>query len=224
MRLVIFDADGTLIDSQAIIHEAMRLTFIEHGLEVLPIEATRSIIGLTLDRAIAQLLERDVDRDIVGMVETYKRIYYKLQKIPAMHARLYDGILDVINLLNTQRETLLAIATGKSTRGLINLIDTHGIRDKLIGWRSADDCPSKPHPAMILELCDIAGCTPQQAVMVGDSCYDMEMAVNAGSRALGVSWGYQSAETLLQTGATHIAEKPGELPQSIDDIFEGTVR
>lgn len=220
MRLVIFDADGTLVDSQATIHEAMRLTFIEYGHEELPIEATRTIIGLTLNQAIAKLLNRPVDDEVDSMAEFYKQRTVELLKIPAMHAQFYHGISDVIAELSEQPETLLAIATGKSRRGLNNLIETHNLTGKLIAWKSADDCPSKPHPAMILECCEQAGCDPSQSVMIGDASYDMEMAVNAGALALGVSWGYQSVETLKKTGAQMIVDYPSDLPKAIDAIFE----
>ena len=219
MRLVIFDADGTLVDSQAIIHRAMHDTFVAHSHAPLPIEATRSIIGLTLNQAIAQLLQVPVDDEIETMSETYKTIYAKLQALPAMHAMLYEGIDNVMENLFRQPETLLAIATGKSSRGLNHLIDTHNFRDKLVAWRSADDCPSKPHPAMIIECCERAGCAPQDTVMVGDSNYDMEMAINAGCQALGVSWGYQSVETLLKTGAHAIVDNPHEIPQAVETLF-----
>ncbi len=224
MRLVIFDADGTLVDSQAIIHAAMCESFKAHDRPAPAIEETRSIIGLTLNQAIARMLGRPVDDEIEAMSATYKSCYLQLQKKPEMHAMLYEGIASAIDILHAQPHTLLAIATGKSRRGLDNLIETHGLARKLVAWRSADDCPSKPHPAMILECCERAGCSPEQAVMVGDSSYDMEMAVAARSLALGVSWGYQSVATLNKTGANAIVEHPHELPSAIDAIFESRAK
>ena len=220
MRLVIFDADGTLVDSQAIIHAAMVETFVAHGHDTPPIEATRSIIGLTLNQAIAKMLERPVDDHIEQMTQDYKQNYYELQKIPAMHACLNEGVREALNVLSAQRKTLLAIATGKSRRGLDNLIETHDLADIIVASRSADDCPSKPHPAMILECCERAGCAPSQSVMIGDSSYDMEMAISAGSLALGVSWGYQSVDTLNKTGAMAIVDAPIKMPDAIDALFE----
>ncbi|MCF6321219.1 MAG: HAD-IA family hydrolase [Rhizobiaceae bacterium] len=223
MRLIIFDVDGTLVDSQAIIHEAMCLTFSDFEVPPLPIEATRSIIGLTLNQAIARLLGREVDNEIDEMTARYKEHYLQLAKLPAMQSMLYEGINSVIEILNAQPETLLAIATGKSRRGLNTLIETHRFKDKFVAWRSADDCPSKPHPAMILECCDEAGCTPAQSVMVGDASFDMEMAITAGAGALGVSWGYQDIAALKSAGASKIVHSPAELPDAIDTFFDGKI-
>ncbi len=221
MRLVIFDVDGTLVDSQAIIHEAMCATFADFDIEPQPIEKTRSIIGLTLNLAIARLLERPVDDEIETMTVRFKEHYMRLLQVPAMQSVLYEGIESVVDLLNQQDETLLAIATGKSRQGLKKLIETPQFKGKFVAWRSADDCPSKPHPAMILECCEVAGCTPAQTVMVGDASFDMEMAVTARAGALGVSLGYQSTKELMSAGARMIVDKPAELPRAIDSFFIG---
>ena len=220
MRLVIFDADGTLVDSQAIIHRAMGLTFDKFDLPRPTQQQVLSAIGLTLNLVFAKLLSRPVDDQIERMCSYYKSISFDLQKDPANHAVFYDGIAEVVSTLDDQPETLLGIATGKSRRGLDSMIEIHGLGDKIISSRCADDCPSKPHPAMITEICDIAGCTPAQTVMVGDSSYDMEMAANAGAKALGVSWGYQPVETLQSTGAQMIVDTPSQIPAAIDTLLE----
>ncbi len=222
MRLVIFDADGTLVDSQAIIHAAMQESFVTHGHEPLPIESTRSIIGLTLNVAISKLLERPLDDHINKMTETYKSHYLELLKKPEMHASLYDGISKVLADLAEQDETLIAIATGKSRRGLNALIETHKLNDKLVASRCADECPSKPHPAMILECCEIAGCQTSQTVMIGDASFDMQMAVNADCPSIGVTWGYQPRQVLIETGASMTIDKPSEIVAAIDSIFKET--
>jgi phosphoglycolate phosphatase len=222
MRLVIFDADGTMINSQAIILEGMRLAFTEFGYTPPDTLAALSTIGLTLNLVFATLLERPVDDEIERMSESYKKRSFELQKLPHLHSPLYHGITQVVDILSRQPETLLAIATGKSRRGLNSMIDAHGLRDKLMVWRTADDCPSKPHPAMVLECCEVAGCSPSQTVMIGDSSYDMKMAVQAGAKALGVSWGYQSVSSLENSGAHAIVQHPDDLPAAIDAIFRSS--
>ena len=224
MRLVIFDLDGTMIDSQAIICESMRLAFAEFGLEPPAREEILSIIGLTLNVAIAKLLNRPIDDEIEAMAGCYRNRYAQMQKLPEFKSPYYDGIGEVVEELSNEAETLLAIATGKSRRGLNSMIDVHGLRDKLVAWRSADDCPSKPHPAMILQCCEIAGCDPWQSVMVGDSNYDMLMAKNAGARALGVSWGYQPVEALKNSGAHMIIDKPSELVWAIGNLLKAAAQ
>ena len=220
MRLVIFDADGTLVDSEAIIHKAMQLTFDQFGLPHPTHDQVLSAIGLTLNLVFAKLLARPVDDEIESMCSFYKSTSYEMAKDPANHAVMYEGISEVLNKLSQEPETLLGIATGKSSRGLNSMINIHNLSDKLIAWRSADDCPSKPHPAMILEICDIAGISPQQTVMVGDASFDMEMAVNAGAKALGVSWGYQPVSTLNKTGADMIVDNPSQIPDAIDALLK----
>ena len=220
MRLVIFDCDGTLIDSQSIIHQAMHMTFEEFQLASPLREATLSIIGLTLQLAIAKLLNRPIDDEIEAMSARYKENYLKLQKLPEMQSPFYQGIEQVIDQLASEEETLLAIATGKSRRGLTSLIDANGWRNKFIAWRSADDCPSKPDAAMVLECCEIADCVACQSVMIGDASYDMQMAINAGAKALGVSWGYQSNADLVKAGAHKVIDYPSDIPRAIDDIFD----
>ena len=220
MRLIIFDADGTMINSQAIILEAFSRVFTEFGYAVPERQTVLSLIGITLNQLFSRLLDRPIDDEIERMCESYKKRSTQLQKLPHLHSPLYAGITQVFETLSSQPETLLAIATGKTTRGLISMIDTHGFRDKLVAWRTADDCPSKPHPAMILECCEETGCIPSRTVMVGDSSYDMEMANQAGAKALGVSWGYQQVASLENAGAGAIVSHPVHLPGAIDAVLE----
>ena len=224
MRLVIFDVDGTIINSQAVIVAAMNEVFSEFGLPEPSLNSVLSIIGLTLEQAIARLLDRAIDSEICQMAVSYKNHFVELQKLPQMQSPLYEGITQVIDTLANQRETLLAIATGKSRHGLNKMIDIHDFGDKFIALRSADDCPSKPHPAMILECCEAAGCDALQSVMIGDSTYDMQMAIEAGCKALGVSWGFQPVHELVKSGAQAIVERPSDLPMAIDNIFASAIQ
>ncbi len=220
MRLIIFDADGTIINSRSIILEGMRRVFMEFNYPTPPTDAALATIGLSLDLVFANLLDRPVDGEIEAMSASYKKRSGELQKIPELHSQLYDGIDTIMDILSAHPDTLLAVATGKSRRGLNSMIDTYGYRDKFIASRTADDCPSKPHPAMILECCEIAGCEMSNTVMVGDSSYDMQMAVQAGTKALGVSWGYQPVHALEQSGADAIIDHPLDIPGAIDKLFK----
>lgn len=220
MRLIIFDADGTMINSRAIILEGMRRVFVEFDYPVPAVDAALATIGLSLNLVFANLLDRPVDDEIEAMSASYKKRSSELQKIPELHSQLYDGIDKVMHILSEQPDTLLAIATGKSRRGLNSMIDTYGYRNKIVASRTADECPSKPHPAMILECCEIAGCKMSNTVMIGDSNYDMQMAVQAGTKALGVSWGYQPVHALEQSGAQAIIDRPLDIPEAIDKLFK----
>jgi phosphoglycolate phosphatase len=221
MRLVIFDADGTLINSQAIILEGLNLTFRQFGYQPPSDQAMLSTIGLTLDVLFAKLLARPVDQEILAMCGHYRKCAVDLLQVPELQSQLFEGIHETLEVLASQPETFLAIATGKSRRGLKRMIETYGYGSKFIALRTADDCPSKPHPAMIEECCEIAGCDPARTVMIGDSNYDMQMAVQAGTKALGVAWGYQSVETLLQSGAGAIVDRPVNIPGAVNQILGG---
>lgn len=212
MKLVLFDCDGTLVDSGKLIHEVMARTFVHHGHDRPPYEATKAIIGLTLDEAIARMLGRDeIDDRIRGMTAHYKEIYGPVRAEPGFQEPLYDGIADVIAALSAREEILIGAVTGKSRKGLNLIVETHDLRDLFFVSRTADDCPSKPHPAMVLECCAEAGIEPKDTIVVGDSIFDIQMAKAAGAKAIGVSWGYGAAEDLIAAGADAVVDLPGHI-------------
>lgn len=220
MYAVIFDADGTLVDSQAIIHGAMVRAFEQFDYEPLPIAQSKKIIGLTLDEAIAQLLGRPVDDEIHLMAQAYKDHYLDLLNEPDMQSPLFDGIAEAMEHLAERDDCLLAIATGKSRRGLDRLIESHGFGKAIVTSRTADECPSKPHPAMVLECCADLGVETSQAVMVGDTSFDMLMAKSAGANALGVNWGYHEEAEIRDAGADTIIDHPNLIVDAVDELLE----
>ena len=223
MRLIIFDADGTMVNSRAIILAGFKRVFSEFGLPEPEDQDILSTIGLSLDLVFSQLLDRPVDEEIKRMGLRYKANSVILQKDPALHSPLYHGIDETIRELSRIDSNLIGIATGKSRRGLNEMISRFGYDQHVVVSRTADDCPSKPHPAMILECCEATGCDPANTMMVGDSNYDMIMANEAGAKALGVSWGYQPVESLTRSGAHAIVDYPLALANAIDELFEKKV-
>lgn len=212
MKLALFDCDGTLVDSAALIHEVMARTFVDFGHPRPDISATKSIIGLTLDIAIARMQGKPhVDDEAVAMTAHYKKIYMDVRSEPGMDVPLFDGIKPVIAALAARDDILIGAVTGKSRRGLVNVLETHGFTPDFIVSRTADDCPSKPHPAMVTECCDETGMNPADAIVIGDAIYDMQMAKAAGAKAIGVSWGYASVEDLVAAGADTIVRHPKDL-------------
>lgn len=211
MKLVLFDCDGTIVDSAAVIHACMERTFTDFGVERPAIAHTKSIIGLTLDIAIAQMLNRPVDAQIAAMTARYKEHFLLHRQNGGALEPAYDGLLPLIATLAARDDVILGVVTGKSRRGLDAILAHHGLIRSFFTTRTADDCPSKPHPAMVLECCAEAGIAPGQTIVIGDAVYDMQMAVNAGALSIGVSWGYGPVDALRQAGAVHVVDHADEI-------------
>lgn len=212
MKLVLFDCDGTLVDSAALIHETMRRTFAQFGKPEPLVEETKAIIGLTLDIAIARMQGKPhADDEAVQMMAYYKSLFATVRTDMNFREPLFDGIRDVIETLGPREDLLLGAVTGKSRRGLDLVLDTHDFRKWFVVGRTADDCPSKPHPAMVTECCDEMSVHPDDTLVIGDAIYDMQMAKAAGATAIGVSWGYASVAHLRDAGADVIVDHPRAL-------------
>jgi phosphoglycolate phosphatase len=212
LKLVLFDCDGTLVDSVSLIHETMRRTFTKFGKEEPTIERTKSIIGLTLDIAIARMQGKPhADAEAVEMMAYYKSLFAVVRADLDYKEPLFDGIRDVIETIGPREDLLIGAVTGKSRRGLNSVLDTHDFRKWFVVGRTADDCPSKPHPAMVTECCDETGIDARNTLVIGDAIYDMQMAKAAGATAIGVAWGYASPDELREAGADVIVHHPREL-------------
>lgn len=218
-RLVIFDVDGTLVDSQRHIVEAMDSAFAAVGLPSPPVPATLGIVGLSLPVAMARLAP---DLDPAGhdaLVAGYKASFHRLAARAGELSALYPGARAALDALAAEPDVTLAIATGKSRRGLDAMLALHGLEGLFASVQVADDHPSKPHPSMVLAALDETGHAPGQAVMIGDTGYDMEMACAAGVVGLGVTWGYQSATALREAGAARLVDDFAALMPALDLLW-----
>lgn len=204
LKLVIFDVDGTLVDSQHHIVEAQKRAFSAFGLAVPTREESLSVVGLSLNEAFAVLVGDD--GPVEGLATAYKDAWTELRGEAGFTEALYPGAADVIDALRADPDVLLGIATGKSRRGVDRMIETQGWGGLFQTIQTADGHPSKPHPSMILTAMAETNCAPEATVMIGDTTYDMDMAVTAGVRALGVAWGYHPSTALLASGAERVVE------------------
>jgi phosphoglycolate phosphatase len=208
LRLILFDVDGTLADSQGAITSAMAAAFAGADLPSPSRAEILSIVGLSLPLAMAELAgEQPADVQAV-LVEGYKSAYKSARLAAgAGHSPLYPGAAEVLAELNAVPEYLLGVATGKSQRGLDALIEAHELRC-FVTRQCADHHPSKPHPSMVLRAMAETGVLPEHTVMIGDTSFDIDMGRAAGVRTIAVDWGFHPAERL---GADHIIKSFGEL-------------
>jgi phosphoglycolate phosphatase len=219
-RLAIFDCDGTLVDSGATIYAALAQAFAQNGLELPPPQVSRRVIGLSLAEAMAALLPDASSDDHRKLAEDYKLAFQNLRAAGRVEEPLFDGVLELLDALE-QDGWLLAVATGKSDRGLRHCLEQHGIHARFVSLQTADRHPSKPHPSMVEQAIAEAGASPSTSFVIGDTSYDMAMAVNAGAAAIGAGWGYHDTEELLEAGAVAVAEKPLDVLSLVREHVDG---
>jgi len=195
MRLIIFDVDGTLVDSQQMIVAAQTRAISKLGLPVPSRTTMLGVVGLSLHEAFASIFGEDAPLD--ALAHEYKAEWRVL--VDEGHVSpLYDGAQDLLDVLAAKPDHFLGIATGKSRRGIADLLAQHQWHNLFATVQTADDAPSKPAPDMILQAMAELDCAPQDCVMIGDTKFDMDMARHAGVRGIGVSWGFHSRAELAQ--------------------------
>jgi phosphoglycolate phosphatase len=224
VKLIIFDCDGTLVDSQHIIVAAMDQAFQENGLTPLPRTKTLSIVGLSLPYAIEQLLPGHEPKLVLAVNDAFKNAFGTLRRNPDHLEPPYPGCLDCLRALAARDDVVLGLATGKSRRGVDALFERLAITRHFISLQTADGHPSKPHPSMIHAAMADAGVMPADTVMIGDTTYDIEMAVNANVASIGVAWGYHDVADLSRAGARVIASDYAGLIEVIDRLLDGPVK
>jgi phosphoglycolate phosphatase len=208
LKLIVFDVDGTLVDSQDLIVAAQAETFRAHGMVPPGRERSLSIVGLSLVQAFRVLAP---DGPAKSLAEGYKAAFQKLRRNPAYREPLFAGADELLTELSTRDDVVLGIATGKSRRGVAHLLERHGWQEVFSTIQTADDAPSKPHPAMLEQALAETGASAGASAMIGDSTFDMTMARAVGMGAIGVSWGYHRPQALREAGAEVIVSSYAEL-------------
>lgn len=213
-ELLVFDWDGTLMDSAARIVACIRAGFADSGLEPPSREAASDIIGLGLEDAMARLLPGAQPGQVSEVAAAYRRHFLGDEPTPS---ELFPGAAETLDRLS-EAGYLLAVATGKSRVGLERSLDESGLRGRFIATRCADETFSKPHPQMLMELMDELGVRARETLMIGDTEYDMLMAANAGASALAVCHGVHGRERLISCSALDCLESLPEIPRWLDSV------
>lgn len=214
LKLAIFDVDGTLLDSQGHIVAAMTRAFEGLGLAVPPRSEILGIVGLSLPQGVARIAPDQPASAQAELVTRYKDAFAALREEQGAAASpFYPGLRDVLTALHDRDPILLGIATGKSRRGLTAMFEAHDLTSMFVTTQVADDHPSKPHPSMVQACLAETGVAAHDAVMIGDTSFDMQMAQAAGVPFVGVAWGYHPASAL--GGATEIAQDAQGLTRAV---------
>ena len=213
--LIIFDWDGTLCDSQARIVQCMQRAALAAGVDVLEEKTIQNVIGLGLSECIHHLYPQLDQEQSEHLKKHYIEYFLEADQTPSP---LFEGVEEGLQQLRSAG-FLMAVATGKSRRGLDRILSYHDFNDLFIATRCADETRSKPDPLMLQQLLEVTGISPHQAIMVGDTEYDMAMAQAIEMPAIGVSFGVHDIERLqaypLETCIDHFSELPGWIKQNL---------
>ena len=232
-RLIVFDCDGTLVDSQHSIVAAMQAAFKAAALPLPAAEFVRRVVGLSLEQAVERILElmeaqghlsiRVSGLGAEQIAEHYRKAFHLDGAAKHREVPLYPGARQALAELD-KRRVLLGVATGKGRRGLSATLEAHGLSQLFVTLQTADVAPSKPHPEMLHRAMAEAGAEPEETLVIGDTVFDMEMAANARVGAIGVSWGYHAAEELAGYGALRVLNHFNELMPALFQLAFGLKR
>ncbi len=209
LQLILFDCDGTLTDSHGSIAQAMQKAFTDHGLSEPDYQDVLGIIGLSLIAAVEKLAPEGLEEDMRSKVCASYATNYRATE---HNLALYPNVIETLEELD-KRGYAMGVVTGKSSGGLIRVLDLFDLHKFFPVWRTADICISKPHPAMALECMTEMGALPEHTSVIGDSRFDIQMANAANVRSYGVSFGVEPAHALQAEGAQHVFDR-------FEDILE----
>lgn len=224
MKLAIFDVDGTLVDSQAMIAASLTAAFAAEGLAVPERSRMMSIVGLSLVDAMAALAPDHEATRHERLAAAYKEAFWQHRAQGQHTETLFPGAEALLAKLRARGDVALGIATGKSRRGVAHLIEKHGWEDWFATVQTSDDHPSKPHPSMIVTALAETGLRPAAAIMIGDTSFDIAMARAADVGAAGVSWGNHPVAELTTAGAHTISNDFKELEHHLESLWQERMR
>ena len=213
MKLIIFDFDGTLVDSRSLILESHRIVFSEFRLSAPAPADSLALVGKSLDVILTQLAGPTAP--ILEMVRAYDLLLPQLRADPAFAEKPFDGVGDLLHELSSTSDIVLGVATGHRSDTIAPALEELRWTGLFRTVQGADMAPSKPHPAMLLQALAATGVAPNDAIFVGDTTFDMEMAQAAQLRSIGVGWGYHQTERLMAAGAQRVVQTVDQLRDCI---------
>lgn len=211
---VAFDCDGTLVDTLAVMEAGMRAAFEEESLELGEDVKMQRFIGLPLEEIIPRLISGLASSDITRVASCYRQHFIRLSADPAWQSQLFEGIEETLRELRSAGH-VIGVVTGKSRAGLVHVLEASGISDLFDVLKTADDGPGKPDPTILKDAIREMGADPQLTMLIGDTSFDMKMAVRAGVVPLGVSWGYHDTQELWEAGAVAVVDNAREIPDQL---------
>ncbi|MBN9670933.1 HAD-IA family hydrolase [Roseibium aggregatum] len=220
MYLIIFDVDGTLVDSQNSILHGLQVGFDAAGLPMPDRQRALSIVGRSLEEAFSDLVGPAYQDKVAMMADAYRQSKFSRREQGLEIDPLYPGAREAIERFHAREDVLLGIATGKALRGVRHMQEVHDLHGMFATIQTADTSPSKPHPDMIFRAMAETGAEPGRTVMLGDTGFDMTMAREAGAHAIGVTWGYHESTRLNAEGAELIVDSFEELDQAVAELFK----
>ena len=221
LSLVVFDIDGTLVDSERLILDGFAYALRAVGQAPAAPEQVLSMVGLSLPVVMSRLMPDADEATIQAAVNAHREHFFSLRaERGAASVPLFDGAKAEIERLAAIPDVLIGAATGMARRGLDHVLDVHDLGRHFVTRQTADGHPSKPHPSMLETALAETGVAPARAVMVGDTTYDMEMAANAGIAGIGVAWGHHPRADLNAAGAQMVVDDFAALGRAIDAIRE----
>jgi phosphoglycolate phosphatase len=206
VRFIVFDWDGTLMDSEAQIVSCLHAAIADLRLDPMDDDTVKNVIGLGLREAVDTLVPGRDAAFQQSFVQQYRKHWFQSES-----SSLFAGVRATLDICR-QHNLLLGVATGKARRGLQRVLDETGLVDCFDATRCADETLSKPHPQMLLELMEELDISPEQTIMVGDTEYDMEMATNAGAGKVAVSSGVHTEARLNRHAPLVCLERVADMP------------
>lgn len=208
-KLIVFDWDGTLMDSADHIVSCLQTAILELSLESKTDDEVKNIIGLGLREALLALYPQATDKELTALVDRYREHFFDQQAEPC---ELFSGAKELIQELDA-KDYYLAVATGKGRNGLDKVLKETGMEKLFPITRCADEANSKPHPKMLLDIIDFYGVDANEAIMVGDTEYDLQMANNAAAHSVAVTYGVHDKQRLLDCKPLTCLDNMNDLQQ-----------